>query len=104
MIVKELQRLFEEAKAKNEFEFVCALISYKGPGSSLLGNNVFEWFDAIENYERLYRNPKFSLQEKGRLSLLVYSTFFELSDLYHLLGNLSRIVAGHRVTPYLYWR
>lgn len=104
MIVNDLRRLFEEAKAKNEFEFVCALINYKGSGSRFLGSNAFEWFDAIENYERWYRTTKYSLHEKGRFALLIYSTFFELRDLYLILGNLARITAGYRTIPHLYWR
>lgn len=104
MITKDLKRLFEEAKSKNEFEFVCTLINYKGLGSRFLGANIFEWFDAIENYERWYRDTKYSLHEKGRFALLTYSTFFELGDLYLILGNLARITMGYRTTPYLYWK
>lgn len=104
MITKDLNRLFEETKAKNEFEFVSTLINYKGIGSKFLGSNIFEWFDAIENYERWYRDKKYSLHEKGRFALLTYSTFFELGDLYLILGNLARITMGYRATPYLYWR
>jgi hypothetical protein len=104
MGTKDLNRLFEETKAKDEFEFVCALINYKGTGSKLLGSNVFEWFDAIENYERRYRDKKYSLHEQGRFALLIYSTFFELSDMYLILGNLARVTMGYRCTPYLYWK
>lgn len=104
MIVNTLRRLFEEAKAKNEFEFVCALINYKGSGSRFLGSNIFEWFDAIENYERWYRDKKYSVHEKGRFALLTYSTFFELGNLYQILGNLARITMGYRTIPHLYWR
>lgn len=101
--MKELERLFEESKEKNELEFARALINYRGPGSRLFNSSLFEWMDAIENYERWYRAEGYSLHEKARFSLLVYSTFFEATDLYLILGNLSRIAGGLPVTPHLYW-
>ncbi|MEJ0055737.1 MAG: hypothetical protein WDN75_08855 [Bacteroidota bacterium] len=102
--MKELDRLFADAKAKNELEFVRALINYRGPSSRFLGSNLFEWFEAIENYERWYRRENYSLHEKGRFALLLYSTFFEATDLYLILGNLSRVATGHRVIPHGYWK
>jgi hypothetical protein len=102
--MKELERLFEESKAKNELEFIRAVINYRGTGSRFFGSNLFEWFDAIENYERWYRTDGYSLHEKGRFSLLIYSTFFEATDLYLILGNLSRVANGLQVTPHLYWK
>jgi hypothetical protein len=100
--MKELERLFEESKAKNELEFVRALINYRGPGSRLSNSSLSEWMEAIENYERWYRTEGYSLHEKARFSLLVYSTFFEATDLYLILGNLSRIASGLSITPHLY--
>lgn len=103
-VTKDLHRLFDEAKTKNEFEFVCTLINYKDAGSRLYSPNVFEWVEAIKLYERWYREPRHSLHEKARFALMIYATFFELTDLYIVLGNLSRIIIGYRTTPYLYWK
>lgn len=98
-----ISRLFAEAKNANEFEFVCTLINYKGMGSRLSTSNLLEWFDAIEYYKAIY-NSETDLNKKLRIGLLLYSTFFESSDMYNMLGSLSRIILGFRSTPYLYYK
>ncbi len=98
-----ISRLFREAKERDEFEFICTLINYKGLGSKLSASNLPEWFEAIDSYVRLYSaesNPNM----KVRFGLMIYSTFFESSDLYNIIGSLSRITLGYRSTPYLYFK
>ena len=100
---ESIKSLFNKAKEKDEFEFICTLINYKGLGSKYSNSNLYEWFDAIPFYEGLY-NAADKPEEKTRLGLLIYSTFFESSDLYNILGSLSRISLGFRSSPYLYFK
>lgn len=99
-----IDKLFEDAKAKDEFEFACTLINYKGIGSQFSRSNHYEWLSAISFYEKLYNDDQYSLHERARFALMIYCTFFESSDLYTILGNLSRVAMGYRAAPYLYWK
>ena len=102
-IEASIKLLFDKAKEKDEFEFICTLINYKGLGSIYSNSNLYEWYDAIPHYEKLfYESTK--LEEKARLGLMIYSTFFESSDLYNILGSLARIILGYRSSPYLYFK
>lgn len=103
-IKPHLERLFNDAKAKDEFEFICTLINYKGMGSQFSRSNHHEWFNAILFYEKLFLDKQYALHEKARFGLMIYCTFFESSELYTIIGNLSRVVLGYRATPYLYWK
>jgi hypothetical protein len=100
--LNDISNLFEEAKQKSEFDFVLTLMNYKGIGASELMTNLHEWFDAIEFYKTLYN----SLQgkEKVRIGTLIYSTFFENSDFYNILGSLCRIKLGYKGSSYLLWK
>jgi hypothetical protein len=98
-----IKSLFLKAKEKDEFEFICTLINYRSMGSKYSNSNLYEWFDAISFYEDLY-NKQAHIVNKTRIGLLIYTTFFESSDLYSILGNLSRIVLGYRCSPYLYFK
>lgn len=100
--ISELKELFDEAKAKNEFQFVLTLINYTGMGAKELSTNLHEWFDAIEFYKNLY-NEK-SGKEKARMATLLYSTFFENSDFYNIIGSLCKIKLGFKGSSYLFWK
>lgn len=100
--INDLRNLFEEAKAKSEFDFVLNLINYRGISSSNLNSNLHEWFDAIEFYKRLYN--ELEGKEKTRMGLQIYSTFFENSDFYNIIGNLCRIKLGYKGSSYLFWK
>ena len=52
--INEIYSLFHEAKQTSEFEFVQTLINYRGMGTYKLTTNLYEWFDAIEFYKKLY--------------------------------------------------
>lgn len=100
--LSELTTLFEEAKQKGEFEFVQTLINYTGIGAKELSTNLHEWFQAIEFYKGLYF--QFSNKEKTRIGTLLYSTFFENSDFYNILGSLCKIKLGYKGSSYLFWK
>jgi hypothetical protein len=100
--IAELEGLFADAKAKNEFEFILTLINYKSIGSPEATSNLYEWFEAIEFYKDLYF--KLSGKQKTRIGCLLYSTFFENSDFYNILGSLCNIRMGYRGSSYLFWK
>lgn len=100
--ITDLETLFEEAKQSKEFEFVQTLINYTGMGAKELSTNLHEWFDAIEFYKRLYYS--LTNKEKTRIGTLLYSTFFENSDFYNIIGSLCKIKLGYKGSSYLFWK
>lgn len=100
--INDLTTLFEEAKQNVEFEFVQILINYKSIGAKDLSSNLHEWFEAIEFYKRLYF--QFTEKEKTRIGTLLYSTFFENSDFYNILGSLCKVKLGYKGSSYLFWK
>ncbi len=100
--ISEIDSLFEEAKESIEFEFVQTLINYRGMGTKELSTNLHEWFDAIEFYKGLFNSK--SGKEKTRIGTLLYSTFFENSDFYNILGSLCKIKLGYKGSSYLFWK
>ncbi len=99
---EELELLFEEAKSKSEFDFVEVLINYRGMATHKLATNLYEWFDAIEFYKKLY--AEFKDKEKARMALLIYSTFFENSDFYNIVGSLCKVSLGYSGSSFLFWK
>lgn len=65
--ITELEKLFSEAKAQNEFEFILALINFKGMEAKY--DTLYEWFDAIEMYKELYQ--KFDWKKKTRMACMI---------------------------------
>ena len=100
--VKDLTTLFEEAKERVEFEFVQTLLNYRGVGAKELSTNLHEWFEAIEFYKKLYY--QLTNKEKTRIGALLYSTFFENSDFYNILGSLCKIKLGYKGSSSLFWK
>lgn len=101
-VIEELRALFKEAKEKDEFEFVLTLINYRGMGTPKLMSNLYEWFEAIEFYKNLYYSH--TGKEKTRIAALLYSTFFENSDFYNIIGSLCRNKQGFKGSSYLFWK
>lgn len=101
-IIAELESLFADARKTNEFEFILTLINYKSIGSPETTSNLHEWFEAIEFYKQIYND--IAGKEKTRIGCLLYSTFFENSDFYNILGSLCNITMGYRGSSYLYWK
>lgn len=81
---------------------VLTLINYKGVSSQNLNSNLLEFFDAIPFYTKLYR--ELGGKEKARMGLQLYSTFFENSDFYNMIGSLCRITLGYKGSSYLFWK
>lgn len=100
--LNDISTLFEEAKQKSEFDFVLTLMNYRGIGASELMTNLHEWFEAIEFYKTLYNSLQGKV--KVRIGTLIYSTFFENSDFYNILGSLCRIKMGYKGSSYLLWK
>ncbi|WP_259068593.1 hypothetical protein HDF24_06795 [Mucilaginibacter sp. X4EP1] len=100
-ILNDLSTLFDEAKQRVEFEFVMTLINYRGMGKEDV-TNLYEWFDAIEMYKKFYL--EFSGKEKTRIGTLLYSTFFENSDFYNIIGSLCKVKLGYKGSSYLYYK
>lgn len=101
-VIDDLKSLFEEAKQKSEFDFVLTLMNYRGMGTHKLMSNLYEWFDAIEFYKKLYNSHEG--KEKTRIATLLYSTFFENSDFYNIIGSLSKVKLGYKGSSYLFWK
>jgi len=102
-IIDHIKNLFENAKGKDEFEFISTLINYRGMGDAKGTSNLYEWFDAISEYEVLYNGAQ-TQEKKTRIGLLLYSAFFESSDLYNILGSLARIQLGYKASSYLFFK
>lgn len=100
--INDLTTLFDEARERAEFEFVQILINYRGVGTKELSTNLHEWFGAIEFYKRLYF--QLTHKEKTRIGTLLYSTFFENSDFYNILGSLCKVKLGYKGSSYLFWK
>lgn len=100
--VKDIEQLYKQAKNVSEFDLVLTLINYKGISSQNLNSNLMEWFDAIPFYAKLYK--ELEGKEKARMALQLYSTFFENSDFYNMVGSLCRITLGYKGSSYLFWK
>lgn len=101
-VIKDLETLFHEAKDSSEFDYVMTLLNYRGMGTHKLTTNLYEWFEAIEFYKSLYL--KLKGKEKTRIGVLIYSTFFENSDFYNIIGSLCNVKLGLKPSAYLYWK
>jgi hypothetical protein len=101
-LTNDLETLFNEAKQKSEFDFVLTLMNYRGMGTHKLTTNLYEWFDAIEFYKKLYHGH--TDKEKTRIAALLYSTFFENSDFYNIIGSLCKVKTGYKGSSYLFWK
>jgi hypothetical protein len=100
-IIVELKALFDEARQRNEFEFVLTLINYRGIGKEDI-TNLYEWFDAIDSYKGMYAT--LTSKKKTRIGALLYCTFFENNDFYNIIGSLCKISLGYRGSSYLYYK
>lgn len=101
-VITDIKSLFEEAKQRNEFDFVLTLINYRGMGTHKLTTNLYEWLDAIEFYKKLYQG--LVGKEKTRIAAFLYSTFFENSDFYNIVGSLCKVKMGYKGSSYLFWK
>ena len=101
LLEQEITRLFENARDKNEFEFVQVLMKYSGPNNFKSGSKLQEWFHAIDFYKTLYITH--NKEEKYRAACLLYYFFFENTELYILLADLCRINLGFHARKKLFF-
>ncbi|GGF28028.1 hypothetical protein [Flavobacterium limi] len=100
--LKQIEELFSNAKSKNEFQFLLTILNYKHIGSPDEASNLKEWFSGLEFYKKLYNENKDS--EKIRIGLLLYSTFFENSDFYNIVGSLCLNALNFGGSSRLFWK
>lgn len=92
--IQIFQRLFAEARAKDEFEYCCALLRIRGiegPGWDPTG----ESFALTQQLAALVQAP-LDRRLALRLSLFLYCHVTEMSDLYAVPANMCRILQGER--------
>ena len=96
-----LHALFQTARASDEFEFACTLMRVRGMED--VGWDPFvETHQLVTDLMTLINAPLVAYT-KVRLGLLLYSHLTEVSSVYEILANLTRVVAGERyaMDPYL---
>lgn len=89
-----LDRLFNQAREADEFEYICALLRIRGVED--------EGWDPLEETQRLYDDVGSLMQAplhdyaRIRLGLLLYSHLTEVDAVYIILANMVEITAGER--------
>jgi hypothetical protein len=102
-LLSELKRLFSTAKKFDEFEFVNVLLGYNGMGDQHALTHLYESRSYIADMKAHFVATN-TAHSKVRLGLHMYCHFFEMDELYNILGNLLRISVGQslRYIPNLY--
>ena len=98
----QIDELFNTAKTRNEFQFLLTILNYKHIASPEESSNLKEWFSAIEFYKTQYN--QMTDKEKTRMGLMLYSTFFENSDFYNIIGSLCLNALNFGGSSYLFWK
>jgi hypothetical protein len=96
-----LHGLFDQAKETDEFEFGCTLLRVRGIEDA--GWDPFvETAHIVEDLMGLSVGP-LRVHAKARLGLLLYCHLTEVTAIYSVLGNLTRVVSGERyvLDPFL---
>lgn len=94
-------RLLEEAKNKNEFEFVNVLLGYNGMGSLMSLTHFYESESLFKDLSSILTGD-YTNKNNIRIGLFLYCHFFEMDELYRILGNLLRIANNLRFKPFLF--
>ena len=86
--------LFEDAKSKDEFEFICSLMRIRGMED-------VGWDPFMESHELAQQligliDAPLDQKLRFRLSLFLYCHLTEMTDLYAVTANLLRILRGDR--------
>jgi hypothetical protein len=97
----EFSRLLAECQAKNEFEFVNVLLGYKGMGDIFALTHFYESDSLFTEFPKLMSGD-FSDKNTVRLGLFLYCHFFEMDELYRVVGNLVNIANGGSFQPFLF--
>ncbi len=89
-----LAQLFDEARARDEFEFVSTLLRLRGMED--------QGWDTLEESWSLINQVIAQIEApvenlfKTRLLIFLYCHVTEMDDLYHIVGNLLRVIGGER--------
>jgi len=89
-----LHQLFDAAKAKDEFEFCCALIRVRGM-EDVGWDPTTESFQLIQQIVGLVQAP-LDRQCAFRLTLFLYAHVTEMAHFYRVPANMLRIIMGER--------
>ena len=92
--LEPLDELFDRAKAKDEFEFICTLLRVRGMQSEGW-DSLGESWDLINQLLAQIQAP-IEQVFKIRLILFLYCHATEMHDLYHIIGNLLLVSLGER--------
>ena len=90
---KILAQLFDDALARDEFEFCCAILRVRGMESAGW-NPFYESLELIEQFNSLV--PLAETKLKVRLTLFLYCHMTEMYDFYAIPKNMIRILEGKR--------
>ncbi|MEZ2336278.1 tetratricopeptide repeat protein [Mucilaginibacter sp. RCC_168] len=97
----EFSRLLAECREKNEFEFVNVLLGYKGMGDIYALTHFYESDSLFTEFPKLMSGD-FADKNTVRLGLFLYCHFFEMDELYRVVGNLVNIANGGGFQPFLF--
>jgi len=88
-VLDNINKLFQEAKAADEFEFCCTILRVRG----LAGSGCDPLQESIFLIDQLIGLINTSIQDslKTRLTLMLYCHVTEMNDLYNIIGNLIRV-------------
>jgi hypothetical protein len=90
-VLNDIDRLFQQAKAADEFEFCCTILRVRGfevPGWDPLQESIY-----LINQIMGLIDSQIQDSLKTRLILLLYCHVTEMNDLYNIIGNLVRIAS-----------
>lgn len=91
-----MEPLFYAAQKKSDFEFIFALLRFKGTNDA--GWDTLETIkNVLKNYTRVREKIRYDADAKAHYSLLFYGLTIEASEPYEVLANLLNIIEGKRV-------
>lgn len=99
--IQHFTRLLTESKQKNEFEFTNVLLGYKGMGELMSLTHFYESSSLFKDLSALI-TPDHTKKNNVRIGLFLYCHFFEMDELYRIVGNLLNIMNGGRFQPFLF--
>ena len=69
-VLQDSKELICRSQSKDEFHFVMTLINYRGMGDTYETSNLYEWFEAIEDYKITYHGMTWKTKNKSGLSFV----------------------------------
>jgi hypothetical protein len=91
-----IEPIFNKAKEKSEFEFICTLVKVQGYKDA--GWDPFENLEQInKSFQKIF-SSKTKDNIKANQALFLYGLILEASEPYNTLSNLLNIIEGDRYT------